>query len=292
MSDIQLRRQLRSGLNRSGRRLLSRLLAFSGLAALLVPGYVALVGGLGRGLPPVAEWLLTVAVTGLFVVLFDPCRRLLQARLDAWLGVEKDDPLAILADLSARLATARPPEALLTDAVRTIARCLSVDYAAVLLPESEPVTFGRLDDRPGPLLAWPLLYGGRRVGQLVVAERAADLPFGRGEERLLAEIAHQLAAAVEALNLQRHLQQARAQLVWQREEERRHVRRLLHDSLGGRLGSLILGVDAARSNLRLEQTVARSQVHQLKLETRAALQAVRGLARELGPAGESRGSAP
>ncbi len=58
------------------------------------------------------------------------------------------------------------------------------------------------------------------------------------------------------------------------------------------LGSLILGVDAARSNLRLEQTVARSQVHQLKLETRAALQAVRGLARELGPAGESRGSAP
>jgi signal transduction histidine kinase len=71
-----------------------------------------------------------------------------------------------------------------------------------------------------------------------------------GDRRLLADIAHQAGPAVHAMLLTIDLQRSRERLVTAREEERRRLRRDLHDGLGPQLATLSLQLDAARNLLR------------------------------------------
>lgn len=73
---------------------------------------------------------------------------------------------------------------------------------------------------------------------------------------MLADLARQAGVAVYAVRLTTHLQdltvrlqESREHLVTTREEERRRLRRDLHDGLGPALASLTFKVDAARNLL-------------------------------------------
>ena len=66
---------------------------------------------------------------------------------------------------------------------------------------------------------------------------------------MLAELAGALAPAVQAARLRADLQHSRERLVVAREEERRRLRRDLHDGLGPALAGLTLKLDAARNRL-------------------------------------------
>src|SRR5207244_1772702 len=81
-------------------------------------------------------------------------------------------------------------------------------------------------------------------------------PFSPADHRLLADLARQAGIAAHAVGLHQHavrlaadLQRSREQLVTTREEERRRLRRDLHDGLGPALAGLTLKIDAARDEL-------------------------------------------
>ena len=61
-----------------------------------------------------------------------------------------------------------------------------------------------------------------------------------------------MGVAAYAVQLTRDLQHSRERLVTAREEERRRLRRDLHDELGPTLASLTLKLDAARNQLKQE----------------------------------------
>ncbi len=97
-------------------------------------------------------------------------------------------------------------------------------------------------------------YQGEPAGQLLLAPRSPDAPFSVADQRLLNDVARQAGVVAHAVQLQRDLQhlagdlqQARERLVATREEERRRLRRDLHDGLGPSLASLTFKLDAARS---------------------------------------------
>jgi signal transduction histidine kinase len=140
---------------------------------------------------------------------------------------------------------------------------LKIPYAAIALQEADqpvvvaeyPGPASRPPDfvAPGDLLALPLSYQGEPAGQLRLAPRAPDLPFSVADRRLLADVARQAGVVVHAVQLQRDLQHAaadlqlaRERLVTAREEERRRLRRDLHDGLGPSLASLTFKLDTAR----------------------------------------------
>src|SRR5262249_38824061 len=74
--------------------------------------------------------------------------------------------------------------------------------------------------------------------------------FNRYEQDLLATIAALTATTVRAVQLSDELRQSRQHIVSAREEERRRLRRDLHDGLGPRLASQALKLEAGRDCLR------------------------------------------
>jgi signal transduction histidine kinase len=103
------------------------------------------------------------------------------------------------------------------------------------------------------------------------------------DERLLADVVRQAAAAARTSYLARELQHSREQLVSAREEERRRLRRDLHDGLGPSLGAVGLRIDAARNLAAHSPEQADRVLRQARDDVGAALADVRRLVHDLRP---------
>jgi signal transduction histidine kinase len=92
----------------------------------------------------------------------------------------------------------------------------------------------------------PLRHRGEVVGRLLVTPRPGEAAVTERDAELLAVVCDQVAPAVAALRLSERLQHSRAALVTAREEERRRLRRDLHDGVGAALAGVRLQVETAR----------------------------------------------
>ena len=83
------------------------------------------------------------------------------------------------------------------------------------------------------------------VGSLLVGLRSGESGLSQTDRNVLALVAVPLAVAVHATSLSSELQASRERLVAAREEERRRLRRDLHDGLGPTLTGVAFTADAA-----------------------------------------------
>jgi len=109
------------------------------------------------------------------------------------------------------------------------------------------------------------------------------------DRRLLQDLARQVGVAVHAVrltadlqHLTRDLQRSREQLVSAREEERRRLRRDLHDGLGPRLAGLTLKLETARNRLA-HDPLAETLLSDLIVHTQEAVADIRHLVYALRP---------
>jgi signal transduction histidine kinase len=130
----------------------------------------------------------------------------------------------------------------------------------------------------------PLIYQREEIGRLVIAPRAPGEGFSAADRSLLEDLARQAAVTVHAVRLTTDLQRSRERLVETREEERRRLRRDLHDGFGPTLASLALGLNVARKLMAREQLRdADGVLDRLEQETEATVVDVRRLIYGLRP---------
>ena len=122
---------------------------------------------------------------------------------------------------------------------------------------------------------------GETVGYL--AYRVPGRQLSTAEQRLLRDLARQLGGALHARLLREDLQRARERLVLAREEERRRLRRDLHDGIGPALAGLTLKTETARALLPPGTDGASRQLHDLSEEIRRTVVDVRRLVEGLRP---------
>ena len=166
---------------------------------------------------------------------------------------ERDDPYAVFSRLGHRLEATLAPEAVLPTIVETVAQALKLPYAALALKQGEAFITAAAYGRRRSRSFLPLVYHTETIGQLQVAPRATGDAFTAADRRLLADFAQQAGIAAHAVQLTADLQRSRERLVTTREEERRRLRRDLHDGLGPTLASMTLKLDAVATCSRSSQ---------------------------------------
>jgi signal transduction histidine kinase len=227
--------------------LINRTLVYGALTACVVGVYVLVVGGFGALLQARGNLAVSLLATALVAVMFQPLRSRLQRGVNRLMYGERDDPYAVISRLGRRLEAAIAPETVLPTIAETIAQALKLPYAAILLKEGEgfrsAAAYGSPTVEPEVL---PLMYQREEVGRLVLSPRAPGEEFSAADRRLLEDLARQAEVAVHAVRLTADLQRSRERLVATREEERRRLRRDLHDGFGPTLASLALGLNVAR----------------------------------------------
>ncbi|HEX2738926.1 MAG TPA: GAF domain-containing sensor histidine kinase, partial [Rubrobacter sp.] len=271
--------------------LINRTLVYAALTACVVGIYVFVVGYLGALLHTEDNLLISLVATGLVAVLFQPLRYRLQRTINRLMYGERDDPYAALSRLGQHLEATIAPDAVLSTVVETVAEALKAPYAAIEIErngayESVAAT-GEPVEAP---LRLPLIYGGGRVGWLVLGRRTGEAEFTPADRRLLDDLARQVGVAVhatrlteDALRLSDELQKSREQLVTAREEERRRLRRDLHDGLGPQLASLTMKAEAARDLLEMNPERSGALMEEITAQTQEAVADVRRLVYGLRP---------
>jgi signal transduction histidine kinase len=272
--------------------IINRTLVYGTLTASVVLLYVLVVGGLGAMLQVKGSLIVSLIATGLAAVMFQPLRDRLQRGVNRLMYGERDDPYAVLSRLGARLESTPAHDAVLPAVAKTVKEALKLPYAEIQLKREDGVfeSAAAAGDPGANALRLPLVYGGETVGQLVLGPRAGEEGFADAERRLLEDLAHQIGASAhaalmtdEALRLSADLQRSRERLVEAREEERRRLRRDLHDGLGPQLSSQALTIDAVRRLMRQDPDAAEELLLDLKADAQDAVTDIRRLVYGLRP---------
>jgi two-component system NarL family sensor kinase len=129
----------------------------------------------------------------------------------------------------------------------------------------------------------PLVYQSDPIGQLIVAPRAPNEAFTPAEQHLLADLARQAGLAAHAVQLTADLQRSRERLVTTREEERRRLRRDLHDDVGPTLAALSLKAGGLRHIIPSDPDAAIVQATELRDQIRWVIADIRRAVYDLRP---------
>ncbi|HEX2742721.1 MAG TPA: sensor histidine kinase [Rubrobacter sp.] len=264
--------------------IINRTLVYVALTVSIIVFYGLVVSGLGALFRTDDDFVISLIATGLVAVMFAPLRYRLQRNVNRLMYGERDDPYDVLSRLGRRLETTLAPEAALETVAEVVAQALKLPYAAIELRQGDSYKkVAEYGDLNGENTVLPLVHQGETVGRLVVAPRSAGEEFSRQDRSLLEDLAWQAGAAAHAALLTTDLRRSRERLVTAREEERRRLRRDLHDGLGPTLGGLTLGLDAARSTLAGDPGTTDELLAELKAQTREAVSDVRRLVHDLRP---------
>jgi signal transduction histidine kinase len=267
--------------------LINRTLVYVALTASLALVYVGLIIGLQallRGLINQDNSVAIVLSTLVIAALFLPLRQRIQRMINRLMYGERDDPYAVLSRLASRLEATLAPESVLPTIVETVAQALKLPYAAIALKQGDEfitaASYGLSQDNPFIL---PLVYHTETIGELLLAPRAPGEAFTTADRNVLEGIAHQAGVAAHAVRLTTDLQRSRERLVTAREEERRRLRRDLHDGLGATLAALHLQVGAIRVLMQHDLPAADTELLELQTEIRSAIADIRRLVYALRP---------
>jgi signal transduction histidine kinase len=263
---------------------INRTLVYGALTACVVGIYVLAVVALGTLFRAQGNLAVSLLATGLVAVLFQSLRSRLQRGVNRLMYGERDDPYAVISRLGRRLEAALAPDTVLPTLVETIAQALKLPHAAILLKEAEEfrtaAAYGSPSGEPETL---PLVYQREEIGRLVLSPRSPGEAFSDADRNLLEDLARQAEVAVHAVRLTSDLQHSRERLVTTREEERRRLRRDLHDGLGAQLAGLNVQAGALRRLIPRDPDAADELVVELREELRGAIADIRRLVYDLRP---------
>jgi len=265
-------------------RLLNRAMVYGSWSVAIAVGYALLVAAFGTAFQSRGGPLPGLLATGLIALAVQPLRSRLQRVVDRLMYGQRDDPAAVFGHLGERLEATLAPAAVLPTLASTVAEALRLPYVAIELRSSGKAkieaAYGKPSREPLPL---PLVYRGEVLGALLVEPRSGDDEFAAAEIDLLETIARQAGVAAYALRTREDLRRSRERLVAAREEERRRLRRDLHDGVGPALGALTLKLDAAANVLDRDVGVARALLSELRTEVQAAIDDLRTMVHALRP---------
>ena len=201
---------------------------------------------------------------------YQPTRVIMRGVVDQMLFGERPDPLGAASAVADRMSD-DPVVAL-----RAIREALVIPYVSLhvdgetVAASGTETTHTRTLDLDG-------------AGELVVGLRPGDLTMSRGDDQVLRLTVPLLAQTLRARALAAEVLESRGRTIAAVEEERRRLRRDLHDGLGPRLSGVAFTADAARNLVRADPAAAEEMLSQLRADTTIAIEEIRRMVYAMRP---------
>ena len=209
---------------------------------------------------------------------------LLSARLhrfvDWLLYGQRSDPVAATARLARPIANSDVAHTL-EELLAALGETLRLSYVGVRINEPASITEVGLDVGSATL-AVPIRRAGRELGVLRAGRRGQ--PLDRRDERLLEAAAAQIRLVLHARSLTEEVRTAREELISGIEEERRRLRREIHDGVGPTLAGIALGAESAERAVDQDPARARQLLSCLRTDVAGLVAEVRRVVDGLRPA--------
>ncbi|GAA1930779.1 hypothetical protein GCM10009775_23540 [Microbacterium aoyamense] len=250
----------------------SRLLLWASLTASGVGLYLVVVALLPAALSGDGVAALFVPVVVALALL--PLRAWLQRRIDGLIYGEGADPGLLLVRLGRRIGELG--EDSLAELAETLRRVLRLGWVQIVTTDDGHRASAGSPSRHAPARV-ALRAGDELVGELR-AQPVGGQRLDRRTIQVLDDIAGLVATVVRLAESSRVLESARAELAAQRTDERRAVRRELHDGLGPALAGIGFGLAAARNLAISDPQRARGLLQELREDVDRRGQDARALA--------------
>ena len=215
------------------------------LTGVLIAVYVAIVA-IGGALLPDVDGVVVAIATAAVALLFTPVRRSAQRHIDALVRGDGAAPARAFAGVGRRLGTASDDTELLVAMGESVMHALRLGGLAIEVdwPSGARRLASVGEMNRDSIESRPLVVGGDTVGRLVVSGRRGEL-LDRSTSDSLDDLAPVVGIVVQLVARTRELSESRARIADARDEERRTLRRELHDGFGPALAGVALGLRAA-----------------------------------------------
>jgi two-component system NarL family sensor kinase len=233
------------------------------------------------GAAAVSERVSASVAAAAVAIAFAPVRDRAQRLVDRVVYGNRGDPHRAFNDLDRRLADVAAHGDAVPAIVDVIAETLRLPYVAIERVDGS--TMASIGHAEPSAQRWPLAFEGATIASLVACPRRGEDGFDERDQQVLAGLARHAGPAVHAEILTDRLIASRQRLVTAREEERRRMRRDLHDGLGPVLTAVGLNLDAARTQLRANTPAADAHLAQARDANSQALHDIRRLVYGLRP---------
>ncbi|MGE5703002.1 MAG: histidine kinase [Clostridia bacterium] len=271
--------------------IVNRTLVYFALSICVVLLYTLTVLYLSRLFQTEGNFIVSLIATAGVAIVFAPLKEWLQRQINRLLKGRHDDPYSILLELGNQLIQSQAPEETLAAMARTVKEALRLPYVGISIGVgSQDTLVASVGEPVSELHAYPIIHRGQELGTLHLASRSPGEAFSSEDGLLLDVLLRQAGPIVENVNmtlgmklLAEDLQESREKLVLAREEERRSIRKNLHDDLAPRLAALALNAATAQKYMEKEPAVAIEMLSDLRKEIRSTVDEIRTLVHDLRP---------
>jgi signal transduction histidine kinase len=254
-----------------------------GLVLGLYGAFVAIIAALGQRLA--GPWSVAAAIVAALIL--SPARVRIQRLVNRFLYGNRDEPYAVVTRVADRLEAAGSVQELLPSLLEAITTELRLPHAAVELRMEDDsvrrIVRGGEDPISTVTVRFPLSTGSGDIGALVVGLRRGQAALRQDEARLMQSIAAQVAVAASNVLLTEALLRSRERVVAAGEDERRRLRRDLHDGLGPVLTAAASKVDAVENLFTKNASMALDVLQSVRADLSVALEDLRRLVYALHP---------
>jgi signal transduction histidine kinase len=220
-------------------------------------------------------WGAAAVVAALTLPVVVVCRR----AADRFVFGRRPSPLRAVEDLGRQLAQTADPRVVPGMIVRAVTESLAAGGARLVVGDTVQTEIGAafLEE------LFPITYRGEQLATLAVLPRPGDTALTASDRAVITRICAQASPALQGARLVNELVEARARVVIAREDERRRLRRDLHDDLAPTLAGLGLSAAVVERFSRAGDRRAADAATDLAGQLQGASRQVRDIAYNLRP---------
>lgn len=251
--------------------IINRTLVYGTLSIGIFVIYAVIAAGLGLAAESQFPVEVSIVVTAVLALAFQPARRWLQRTADRWVFGERPNPLEAVAGLEKRLESTSAAD-LSGQLAETIRRVGGLRWASVVIPAGPERISGERTDEVEITL--DIAHAGERFGEIKCGPKLRGR-FTDADANLVRALASQAALVLTNSRMAGRLVQAQ-------EAERRRIERNIHDGAQQELVALLAKLTVARTEFRDDPPVL-AVFEELQQDAAHILTDLRSLAQGIHP---------